>query len=157
MASYNVSVQLCLFCYLMRAYSAENVCWSFCGYELHISIIIIIIIIIIWMSLVTGLFFLALLLNQRWSPPLRLQASHCSIFCIMCDVPSVTVSCSESIECVPGTASKFFLKLLVTIPVASFITVIIIIIYIYIYICVLSHLVWLKEKHLVAWLLYICI
>ena len=66
-------------------------------------------------------FFLVLLLNQRWSPSLRLQASHCSTFRIMCDVPSIAVSCSESIECFPGTASKFFLKLLVTIPVASII------------------------------------
>jgi hypothetical protein len=31
----------------------------------------------IWMSSVTGLFFLVLLLNQQWIPPLRLQASHC--------------------------------------------------------------------------------
>jgi hypothetical protein len=37
----------------------------------------------------------------------------------MCDVPSIAVFCSESIECFPGTASKFFFKLLVTIPVAS--------------------------------------
>ena len=74
------------------------------------------------MSLVTGLFFLKLLLNQRWSPPLRLQASHCSTFRIMCDVPSITVFCSESIECVPGTVSKFCLKLLVTIPVTQVIT-----------------------------------
>ena len=35
----------------------------------------------------------------------------------MCDVPSIAVFCSESIESFPGTASKFFLKLLVTIPV----------------------------------------
>ena len=74
------------------------------------------------MSLVKGLFFLALLLNQRWSPPLRLQASHCSTFRIMCDVPSIAVFCSESIECFPGTVSRFFLKLLVTIPVALIIT-----------------------------------
>ena len=73
-------------------------------------------------SFVTGLFFLVLLLNQRWSPPLRLQASHCSTFRIMCDVPSIAVFCSECIECFPGTASKFFLKLLVTIPVAPIIT-----------------------------------
>ena len=39
-------------------------------------------------------------------------------FRIMCDVPNIAVFCSESIECFPGTASKFFLKLLVTIPVA---------------------------------------
>jgi len=74
------------------------------------------------MSLVTGLFFLVLLLNQRWSPPFRLQASHCSTFRIMCDVPSTAVFCSESIECFPGTVSKFFLKLLVTIPVAPITT-----------------------------------
>ena len=36
----------------------------------------------------------------------------------MCDVPSLAVFCSESIECFPGTASKFFFRLLVTIPVA---------------------------------------
>ena len=70
------------------------------------------------MSIVTGLFFLVLLLNQRWSPPLRLQTSHCSTFRIMSDVPSIAVFCNESIECFPGTASKCFLKLLVTIPVA---------------------------------------
>jgi len=74
------------------------------------------------MPLVTGLFFQVLLLNQRWSPPLRLQDSHCNTFCIMCDVPSTAVFCSESIECFPGTASKFFLKVLVTIPVAPIIT-----------------------------------
>jgi hypothetical protein len=32
------------------------------------------------MSLGTDLFFLVLLLNQRWSPPLRLQASHCNTY-----------------------------------------------------------------------------
>ena len=74
------------------------------------------------MSPVTGFFFPVLLLNQRWSPPLTLQASHCSTFRIMCDVPSIAVFCSESIECFPGAASKFFLKLLVTIPVAPITT-----------------------------------
>ena len=75
-------------------------------------------------SLVTGLFFPVLLLNQRWSPPLTLQASHCTTFRIMCDVPSIVVFCSESIECFPGAAS--FIKLLVTIPVAPIITSIIV-------------------------------
>ena len=70
------------------------------------------------MSLVTGLFFLVILLNQRWSPLLRLQASHCITFRSMCVVPSIAVFCSESNECFPGTVSKFFLTLLVTIPVA---------------------------------------
>ena len=80
----------------------------------------------IWMSLVTDLFCLVLLLNQRWSPPLSLQVLRCSTFRIMCDVPSIAVFCSESIECFPGTASKFFFKLLVTIPVAPIITGIIV-------------------------------
>ena len=75
---------------------------------------------------VTDLFFLVLLLNQRWSPPLTLQASQYSTFRIMCDVPSIAVCCSESIEYFPGTASRFFLKLLVTIPVAPIITGIIV-------------------------------
>ena len=44
----------------------------------------------------------------------------------MCDVPSIAVFCSESIEWFPGTVSKFFLKLLVTIPVAPIITGIIV-------------------------------
>ena len=44
----------------------------------------------------------------------------------MCDVPSTAVFCSESIECFPGTVSKFFFKLLVTIPVAPNITGIIV-------------------------------
>jgi hypothetical protein len=30
----------------------------------------------------------------------------------MCDVPSIAVFCCESIECFPGIASKFFLRLL---------------------------------------------
>jgi len=44
----------------------------------------------------------------------------------MCDVSSRAVFCSESIECFPGTASKFFPKLFITIPVAPIITGIIV-------------------------------
>ena len=40
----------------------------------------------------------------------------------MCDVPSIAVFCSESIECFPGIVSKFFFKLLVTIAVTPVIT-----------------------------------
>ena len=54
--------------------------------------------------------------------PLTFQASHCSTFRITCDVPSIAVFCSESIECFPGTATIFIRKLLVTIPVAPIIT-----------------------------------
>ena len=46
----------------------------------------------------------------------------------MCDVPSIAVFCSESIERFPGAASKFFLKLLLTIPVVPIIIIIVIII-----------------------------
>jgi hypothetical protein len=44
----------------------------------------------------------------------------------MCDVPSTDVFCIECIESFPGTASKFFLKPTVTIPVAPIITGIIV-------------------------------
>ena len=40
----------------------------------------------------------------------------------MCDVSSRAVFCVESIECSLGTVSKFFLKLLVTIPVVRIFT-----------------------------------
>jgi hypothetical protein len=40
----------------------------------------------------------------------------------MCDVHSMAVFCRESIECCPGIVSKYFCKLLLTIPVAPMIT-----------------------------------
>jgi len=67
------------------------------------------------MSLVTGLFFLVLLLNQRSSFTLQYFPYYVWRSKYSC-------LCSESIECFPGTASKFFLTLLVTIPVAPIIT-----------------------------------
>ena len=51
---------------------------------------------------------------------------HTAVLSVLCDVPSIAVFCSESIECFPGTASKFFLRHLVTIPVAPIITGIIV-------------------------------
>jgi hypothetical protein len=46
------------------------------------------------------MFFLVLfLLNQWWTPLLRLQVSDCRTFLIMCDVPSIAAFCRESIEC----------------------------------------------------------
>ena len=47
----------------------------------------------------------------------------------MCDVPSIAVFCSESIECFPSTASKFFLKHLVIIIIIIIIIIITIIIF----------------------------
>ena len=62
----------------------------------------------IWMPLVTGLSFMVLLLNQRWSSPLRLQASHCSTFRIMCDVPIIITIIIIIVYChrpfLPGTS-----------------------------------------------------
>jgi hypothetical protein len=86
----------------------------------------IIIIIIKLLSLVSGLFFLVLLLSQRRFPPLRPQVSDRSTFRIVCGVPSIAVFCNECIECFPGMASKVFLKPFVTIAVAQVVTGIII-------------------------------
>jgi hypothetical protein len=47
-------------------------------------------------------------LNQRRSAPFIRQLSDCSTFRITCEVPTMAVFCSKSIECFPGTASKFF-------------------------------------------------
>jgi hypothetical protein len=38
----------------------------------------------------------------------------------MCDVPSIAVFGSESIECFPGTVSKFFFKLIIIIIIIAF-------------------------------------
>ena len=89
-------------------------------YVLHFHIIIIII--IMSSSLATDLFFVVLLLDQLWSPLLRLQFPDCSTFVIMCDVARIAIICSESIECFPGMASKCFLKPLVTNLVTPIIT-----------------------------------
>jgi hypothetical protein len=83
----------------------------------------LIIIIIIIIRLLSQFFFLVVLLNQQWSPPLRLQVSHCSAFRIMCDIPSIAVFCNKSIECFPGTASKFFLKRIIIIIIIIIITI----------------------------------
>ena len=63
------------------------------------------------LCLVTGLFSLALLLNQR----LTLPDSECSIVRNTCGVPSTAVFFSEFTECFPGVTFKYFLKYFVTI------------------------------------------
>ena len=88
---------------------------------------LLLLLLLFWLfSLVIDLFFLVLLLNQRWSPPFRLQVSLCITFRIMCDIPSLAVVCNESVKCFLGVTSKFFLMLLVTVPVAPIITGIIV-------------------------------
>ena len=74
------------------------------------------------LSLVTWTFSLVLHLNQRRSPPLRLEVSHCSTFHIMYDVPSIAVFCSESTECFRVVASKRFLIPVVTLLLILYIT-----------------------------------
>jgi hypothetical protein len=73
---------------------------------------------------VTGfLSSLVLMLLSQWlTPPLWLQVSAYSTFLMMCDVPSMAVFCRESIECCPGIVSRYYCKLLLTIPVAPMIT-----------------------------------
>jgi hypothetical protein len=51
-------------------------------------------------------------LNQRRSPPLWLQASHCSTFRIMCDVPGRAVFYSETIDCFLGRLPNVSLNVL---------------------------------------------
>jgi hypothetical protein len=45
-----------------------------------------------------------------------------STFLMMCDIPSMAVFCRESIESCPGIVSRYFCKLLLTIPMAPMIT-----------------------------------
>ena len=59
-------------------------------------------------------------------PPLRLQVSDCSTFLVMCEVPSVAVVCSESIECFLVWFPKFFFNTFVALSVAPLITDIIV-------------------------------
>jgi len=81
-------------------------------------LLIIIITAVIMLSLVTGLSSHILLWNKWYSLLLRLQVSDSSAFWIMCDIPSIAVSCSECTVCFPGIPSKFFFQLSFTILVA---------------------------------------
>ena len=65
-------------------------------------------------------------LERAVIPTVQASSFTLQYFPYYCDVPSIAVFCSESIECLPGTASKFSLKLLVTIPAAPIITGIIV-------------------------------
>ena len=47
--------------------------------------------------------------------------SHTAVLSVLCVMFQVQLLCSESIECFPDISSQFFLKLLVTIPVAPII------------------------------------
>ena len=121
-------------CCIMSVYvlffaSTYWACWylwyvvsSYCWHSLHFHIVdivcicclflfviymlhdILFVLLLLLLPLVTGLFFLVLLLNHRWCPLLRLQVSDCSTCCIMRAIPSIAVFCIESIECFPGMA-----------------------------------------------------
>jgi hypothetical protein len=62
-------------------------------FRIFLASFFIIVSVLLFLSLVTGLFFLVLLLNQQRSPLLRLQVSDCSTFVIMFDVPNIAVFC----------------------------------------------------------------
>ena len=72
----------------------------------------------IWMSLVT---ISCTSLEPAVIPTAQASSFTLQYFPYHCDVPSIAVFCGESIECFPGTASKFFLRLFVTISVAPII------------------------------------
>ena len=88
--------------------------------------IIIIIIIIQYVCLLSQAFLPGTSLEPAVIPTAHASSFSLHTFRIVCDVPSIAVFCSESIECFPGIVPKFFLKLLVTIPVAPIITGIIV-------------------------------
>jgi hypothetical protein len=43
-------------------------------------------------------------------------------FLSVCNVPKMAVFCSESMECLPGMSSRYFLRPLVTVPMATMTT-----------------------------------
>jgi hypothetical protein len=90
----------------------------------HVVLLLLLLLLSSSSFLVTGFpsSLVLLLLSQWWTPPLRLQVSDCSTFLMMCDVPSMAVFCKEYIECCPGIVSRYFCKLLLTIPVAPMIS-----------------------------------
>jgi hypothetical protein len=71
---------------------------------------------------VTCLFSMALHLNQRRLPPLRLQVSDCSNLHVTCDAPSVVVFRSESVQRFSGMASKLLFRPALSVPVSPFTT-----------------------------------
>ena len=77
----------------------------------------------IWMSLVTGLFVLVLLFNQRWSPPLRLQALLLLLLLLLL-LYDRAVSCHRPF--LPGTSLES--AVIPTAQASSFIIIIIIIV-----------------------------
>jgi len=87
-------------------------------HNMLLLLLLIIITVVITLSLVTSLSSHIFLFNKWYSPLLRLQVSDSSAFCIMSNVPSIVVSCSESTVYFPGIASKFFFQLSVIILVA---------------------------------------
>jgi hypothetical protein len=53
-------------------------------------------------------------------PTAQASSFRLQYFRIMCDVPSTAVFCTESVECFPGMASKYFFKPSVTNIVIKF-------------------------------------
>ena len=62
--------------------------------------------------LVTGLFSPAFLLNQRWSPPLKVQYSDCNTSRITCDFPSTVVFVQNILNFLQMWLSNFSLNFL---------------------------------------------
>jgi len=83
----------------------------------------------VWSELII-LLLLLLLLFSRWYSYISWSNNgdpnhwgfkfQTAMLSVLCDVPSIAVFCTESIEYLPGMTSKFFVKTFVTIPVASY-------------------------------------
>jgi hypothetical protein len=102
----------------------NNTCMRYKTIGIMCSNVLLLLLLLLLLCLVTSFLssLVLLLLSQWWTPPLRFQVSACSTFLMMCDVPSMAVFCRESTECCPGIVSRYFRKLLLTIPVAPVIS-----------------------------------
>jgi hypothetical protein len=93
-----------------------------CHYTDILLLLLLLLLLLIFLFSFHMFFLVLFLLDQWWTPPLRLKVSDCSTFLIMCDVPSTAVFCTESIEFFPYIVFRYFFSPLVTIPVAPMIT-----------------------------------
>ena len=113
-----------------------------------------------WSTHVTGPFLPGTSLEPAVILTDKHQVSDCNTFCIMCDVPSITVFCSEPIESFPGMASKFTVNLLLLfrwlqlLPVPSHMSCSTFIVCLYINSCILASFPLPFALHTCPWVLH---
>jgi len=86
-------------------------CCCYCYYYYYCVVVVVVIVVVTVISCHRP-FLAGSFLEPMVIPTDRHQVSDCNSFCIMHDVPSIGVFCSESIESFPGESSKLFVKLL---------------------------------------------